>query len=135
MWFFKRVGSSSGPGTMTLFSFLSWYLSARIALPFVTAVAKLFLLTFRYVFGVVYDAFCFSAFCLVGSFVMACKFVTLPVRVLYWIIVVYGTRVPDPTRVPGSFPNGRTLHRKLISRGVPKYLPRISLRFLVFSAY
>ena len=120
---------------MTLSSYQSWYFSARIALSFVTAAAQLFLLTLRYVFSVVYDAFCFSAFCLVGSFVMACKIVTLPVRVFYWIIVVYDTNVPGPTRVPGSFPNGRTLHRKLISRGVPRYLPRISLRFLVFSAY
>ena len=131
----KRVGSSSGSGTITIFSFLFWYLSAQIALPLMTAVVKLFLLTVRYLLGLVRDAASFSVFCVFGSIVMAYHIILQPIRVFYWFLVGFGTAVPGAMRVPNSYSNGRALHQKFLSHGTGSYLPRLNLRFLIFSAY
>ncbi len=68
--FVKQVGSSSGLGTMTLFSFLLWYFSAQIALPLMTTTVQLFVLTVCYMISLVHDADSFSIFSLLGSIVM-----------------------------------------------------------------
>ena len=120
---------------MTLFSFLSWFLSARKALSLMTAVVQSCFVMIRYVLGLVYDAIRFGIFFNLGLVVFTFQVGIQPVRVIHWFIVVFSTRIPGATRIPGTHPNGRTMHRKFLSRGTCTYLHKLNLRFMVFSAY